>query len=231
MLGLVSLSYASFMLGFVHGFDADHMVEMTDFVSQDPHPVRAMKFGLKFGLGHTSTVMVLGLLAIALKFAVPDAFAASFELASGVLLIVLGAWSIHRRFFRKVQPNPHQHGIGHRHPHNHSQLDHTVFKYGPVITGIITGMAGTAGVMLFGPVAAAKSIVVAAGFILLYGVGVITAMSIYGLVISRMFGLANHHGKITKLVSAVTGLISIIIGLVWISRAAGGLFIMVKNLV
>ena len=230
MLGFASLSFASFALGFFHGFDTDHMVEVTDFVSQDPHPVRAMKFGLKFGLGHTSTVLALGLTAIALKFAVPDVFAASFEMISGVLLISLGIWSIYRRFFRKFQPHQHKQGQGFQHPHNHSQLDHTVFKYGPIVTGIATGMAGTAGLMLFGPVAAAKSVLAASGFILLYGLGVISAMSIYGLVISKLFGLADHSTKITKLVSGITGLISIIIGLVWISRAAGGVMLVVRSL-
>jgi len=230
MLGFASISFASFTLGFFHGFDTDHMVEVTDFVSQDPHPLRAMKFGLKFGLGHTTTVLALGLTAIALKFAVPNVFAASFEMVSGVLLISLGMWSIYRRFFRKHQPHQHKHGHGFQHPHSHSQLDQTVFKYGPIVTGIATGMAGTAGVMLFGPVAAAKSILAASGFILLYGLGVISAMSIYGLVISKLFGLADHSTMITKLVSGVTGLISITIGLVWISRAAGGVMLVVRSM-
>jgi len=229
MLGIAALSYASFTLGLLHGFDTDHIVEVTDFVSQDPHSLKAVKFGLKFGLGHTSTVLILGLLAIALKFAVPDIFGASFEVFSGILLILLGVWPIYRRIFRKIKPT-HRHGIGFRHPHSHSQLDHTIFKYGPLVTGIVTGMAGTAGVMLFGPVAAAKSIMVATGFILLYGLGVISAMCIFGLVASKVFGLANHSAKIPRLVSALTGLISITVGLVWISRTIGGLIMVVNKL-
>ncbi len=230
MLGITSLSYASYLLGFMHGLDTDHVIEVTDFVSQDPRPMRALKFGLKFGIGHTSTVLILGLLALSLKFAVPAAFGSTFEIISGILLILLGIWSIYRRFRMKAYGHNHSHGIGFQHPHTHSQLDHTVFKYGPIFTGIVTGMAGTAGVMIFGPVAAAKSLAVATAFILLYGAGVISAMLLYGLAISRVFGLTNGSGKIARIITIVTGTMSIALGVVWISRAAGGLMLILQNI-
>ncbi|GAW91942.1 hypothetical protein [Calderihabitans maritimus] len=211
----ITLTLSSLMLGFLHGFDTDHVMEMTDFVSQDPRPRQTLYFSLKFGLGHTATVLVFGLLTLALKLTLGDSLAAFFEFFSGIFLILLGAWSIHRRLLRNKQ----------LHPHSHTQLDTTVFKYGPVATGIVTGMAGTASILVFGPLVAAQSLLGAAGYILLYGLGIILAMSLYGLAAAGFFSFTIGKNRWGKVVSGITGVASIALGLVWIFRAREGLML------
>lgn len=99
MNGLL-LGATSVLLGVLHGADPDHVVEMSDFVSQDPRTRRVVGFALKFGGGHTFTVLLAGLVVQLLKKAVPDVFSTWFEVVSGVLLVTLGLWAVRRTWLR-----------------------------------------------------------------------------------------------------------------------------------
>lgn len=206
-LTLLGLGVSAFLLGVVHAFDYDHIVEVTDFVSQDPHPRQAVKFAVKFGSGHTATVMALGLTVFIIKLTLAETFTSTWEFFSGIALVALGIWSLYRRLVRKT-----------------TRYDRTIFTYGPVVTGLITGLAGTAGVLVFGPIAAAPSLPVAAIFILLYGIGVIGAMSLFGILSSGFFRKAENWGKAGTGIWTFTGLASMILGVVWISRAINVIF-------
>ncbi|HWJ03471.1 MAG TPA: hypothetical protein VNU93_07290, partial [Verrucomicrobiae bacterium] len=102
-LNLISLSLTSYALGLIHGLDSDHVIDVTDFVSQDPRPLQALLFGSKFGIGHTLTVFVVGLITFAMKSALPSAFDQGFQVSSGLLLIFLGIWGIHRRIIKPLR--------------------------------------------------------------------------------------------------------------------------------
>lgn len=46
--------------GFVHALEADHRTAVTTFVSRRPRPLEAPVFGLRWGLGHSAAIVVLG---------------------------------------------------------------------------------------------------------------------------------------------------------------------------
>lgn len=82
--------------------------------------------------------------------------------------------------------------------------------------GAVTGLAGTAGVMLFGPVMLAETLLQAAFFIALYGLGIIFSMSLYGLVVGRFYNLTHKSEQLSQIVVGTTGLATIVFGVVWV---------------
>ncbi|KKM10238.1 hypothetical protein SY88_14295 [Clostridiales bacterium PH28_bin88] len=228
-MNYLALSLTSMLLGFVHGFDTDHVIDVTDFVSQDPRPLHAALFGARFGIGHTTTVLTVGLLVYTLKSVVPGLLENTFQLLSGVVLIALGVWGIHRRLIRRrtVSKHHHIHGAPGDFTAERTSVDNTVFRYGPIVTGMMTGMVGTAGVMLLGPVAAAPSAWWVVFFILLYGLGVIGAMCGYGFVASSFFRSGFFIGRrgsmVSKIVPVIPSVLSIALGSMWFFRIAVGL--------
>lgn len=222
------LSLSSLALGVIHGFDTDHVIDVTDFVSQDPRPLQAAFFGARFGIGHTITVMTLALVVYTLKSVVPAYVEGTFQLLSGIVLIVLGIWGIRRRLGSPWDAS-RRHKFSHGHEVNcttgRTPVDDAVFRHGPIVTGVMTGMVGTAGVMLFGPVAAAPSVWWVTFFILLYGLGVIGAMCGYGFVAGKLFrsGFMGRLGRVSKVANLVPGMASIALGSVWFYRVVVGL--------
>lgn len=230
MVSAILLGATSVLLGVLHGADPDHVVEMTDFVSQDPRTRRVMGFACKFGGGHTLTVLLAGLTVQLLKKAVPDVFSTWFEVVSGLLLVALGLWAMRRTWLRlRVLAKPHSHH-GHRHTHGAypaSSLDARIFSYGPILTGVATGLAGSAAVMLLGPVASAPTLPATLVYILLYGVGVIGFMTAYGLVVARVLRLMDASRKLALISRTVVGGLSVVVGGVWMYRAAVALRVLV----
>lgn len=222
MNGLL-LGATSVLLGVLHGADPDHVVEMSDFVSQDPRTRRVVGFALKFGGGHTFTVLLAGLVVQLLKKAVPDVFSTWFEVVSGVLLVTLGLWAVRRTWLR-VQGRARI-GFHPNHYHAHdaypiSRLDERVFSYGPILTGVATGLAGSAAVMLLGPIASAPTLLATVGYILLYGAGVISFMTAYGVAVARILHLMDASSRLAWISRTLVGGLSLVVGGLWIYRAS-----------
>ncbi|HTS04395.1 MAG TPA: hypothetical protein VMP68_02350 [Candidatus Eisenbacteria bacterium] len=92
-------------LGFRHGLDYDHIAAITDISSVQLRARDAMRYGLLYVLGHTTTVAVLGSCAVAFRLALPPASDRWAERLVGVTLLVLGIYVL-GTFFR---PSTHSH--------------------------------------------------------------------------------------------------------------------------
>ena len=94
---LVALAVA-FALGLRHASDPDHLVAVTSLVAADRGDVRgAARLGAWWGLGHATTLLVVGLPLIASKEALPVWVERGAETAVGVVIVVLGARLLVRR--------------------------------------------------------------------------------------------------------------------------------------
>jgi nickel/cobalt transporter (NicO) family protein len=85
-------------------------------------PRHAVLLGLTVTATHTSGVFALGLITLFLSSTVaPEAIYPWLALASGVLVLVMGAGILSRRLGRAQRPHSHHHdhGEGHRHDHTH----------------------------------------------------------------------------------------------------------------
>ena len=82
------------MLGFLHALEVDHMVAVTTFVSRRPTPAAAVRFGLKWGIGHSVAVLAAGGLLLATGLRWPARYDALGEALVGLMLIGLGSWAL-----------------------------------------------------------------------------------------------------------------------------------------
>ena len=83
-----------FLLGLKHATDADHVVAVSTIAREFGNAWRGIWVGASWGLGHTTPLLVLGIIILLLKEAVLDryeAVAPFFEFGVGVMLVFLGA--------------------------------------------------------------------------------------------------------------------------------------------
>lgn len=110
------------LLGVKHAFDADHLVAVTTIVSAYRNPLKAIWVGVSWGLGHTTTLLLVGILVLFVKITLSEQIARLFEFLVGVVLVILGVqvfWSLRRS---RVHLHPHSHDSqSHVHFHSHAE--------------------------------------------------------------------------------------------------------------
>src|SRR5271170_1449035 len=136
--------------GFTHAFEADHLLAVSNIVSQRNNTWSSMKDGIFWGLGHASTICFIGILMIFFKIGISAYYFHYFEATVGVMLIALAVYRLAKFFQSKkivIHAHAHQHvygeqhkhlhvhvGYGHEHHHKHS------LAYG---VGLVHGLAGS----------------------------------------------------------------------------------------
>ena len=110
-----------FVLGLRHALDVDHLAAVSTIVSQRRSLWSSSLVGAVWGLGHTASLLAVGVLVIGLHSAIPPAVAHVLELGVAVMLIGLGA-NLLRTVLRGDTIHHHAHthdGHHHVHPHVH----------------------------------------------------------------------------------------------------------------
>jgi len=168
------------VLGFSHAFEADHLVAVGNIVSQRQNTVLAIKDGIYWGLGHSSTILIIGIMMIIGRLAVPNVTWSFLEAAVGVMLIVLGVFRVLQMGNPRFQG--HDHGEGH---HHH-------LAYG---VGLVHGLAGS-GAMVLLVMSEIHGNVQSVLYLLIFGLGsvlgMLVAAGIFSLPFSRKI-TANAH--------------------------------------
>lgn len=136
------------MLGVRHAFDPDHLVAVTTIVSASRNPLRAIWIGISWGLGHTTTLLLVGVLILFLNVTMPERIAHLFEFLVGVVLVILGVQVFWRLRRSQVHLHPHNYDSqSHMHFHSHvetpSHSHHRRLGWGNLgqllIAGVIHG--------------------------------------------------------------------------------------------
>lgn len=215
---LVALS-SGFLLGCLHSFDVDHVAAVSAFVANNPEKKSAMKFGLFWGLGHTATLLTLGLAAVAFKFVIPAVVQTFAEAVVGIILVALGIWTM-VQFFRHRHIHLHKHthdGVEHAHFHSHSTEHSHRHHHSMFAIGATHGLAGTASVMVIVPLTIASSVPTAAAFLVLFGLGTVLSMSFAATLLGTA-ARALERSNLFSWVRFVAGLSSILLGTIWIGK-------------
>jgi hypothetical protein len=121
-----------FWLGVQHAAEPDHVAAVTTMAAQAPSLRSASRLGLLWGLGHSSTMMLVGLAMIVLGRELPADLSRAFEGAAGVSLLLL-AWR-GRRAGGATAPTS---STGHATTPSHSFM-----------IGMVHGLAGTTAIAL-----------------------------------------------------------------------------------
>jgi cytochrome c biogenesis protein CcdA len=121
-LGLfLSAAGLGFILGMRHATDADHVVAITTIVSRQRSFAAAGAVGALWGLGHTLTVTLVGLLIIVFGVVISPPVGLALELVVGLMLILLGILTLTGTMGRLVD----RFSLPHEHPHAHDGGAHT----------------------------------------------------------------------------------------------------------
>lgn len=213
-----------FLLGLKHAVDPDHLVAVSTIVSEHRSIARSSLVGTLWGLGHTASLLGVGLIVILLKAPIPTSVASIMEMAVAVMLVILGA-GVARRAARRPSFTVHSHvhsheeGTQHSHLHVHSEADHGhnhyPFKIGrkPFVVGLVHGAAGSAALTLL-VLTTIPSAAAGLAYIALFGIGSVGGMLLMSAVVGLPFAVtAGRLSKLNVAVRMIAGLSSVVFGL------------------
>lgn len=107
MFGIFITAYA----GLEHAFEADHLLAVNSLVTNRNKVNQAIKDGIYWGIGHTTTIFLVGILMIGFKVAVNEHIFSYLEASVGAMLVGLGIYRL-TKLFKK---NTHTHTYAHSH--------------------------------------------------------------------------------------------------------------------
>lgn len=184
-------------IGFLHSFEADHLVAVSSIVTQRNTTLSAIKDGVFWGLGHTSTIFLVAVVYMMGKFILRETDFHYFEASVGLMLVSLGFI----RFYRIFQERSH----------GHSHKPEPTFRLAYGI-GLVHGLAGSGGVLL-SVLTQIKDNFIALSYILIFGIGSIVGMMLAAGVFSLPFSIKIMNNKwLSVALSLVSALLCVSLG-------------------
>ncbi|TBX26776.1 urease accessory protein [Jiulongibacter sediminis] len=182
------------MVGFLHAFEADHIVAVSNLVTRRSSTKLAIKDGAFWGLGHSSIILIVGLIFLLGKFLLDETLFGYFEVIVGLMLIILGIIRLRKVIIDNNSPTHHH--------------DHKV-AYG---VGAVHGLAGS-GAVIIAALSETKSPNEGIIYLILFGIGSILGMMLAAGVFSLPFSTFFLKNKnITKALSLLSALLCIGLG-------------------
>jgi nickel/cobalt transporter (NicO) family protein len=211
------LTYSTaLLLGSLHALEADHMAAVTSFAVRRPSLRAAVRFGVQWAVGHGGAIILVGAGLIILGVNLPDAATTWLERLVGVVMIGLGAWTI--RGAAAIHVHEHTHA-GHAHAHIHSHALAEDHDHGHAVTavGLIHGLAGSGAAVALIPVVGFDSPGPAILYLVVFALGTIAAMAVYGLLAGMVVGRAAERSVgLARWLARATGAFTVLVGLVWV---------------
>ena len=232
--GLGVILLISLFLGLRHASDPDHLAAVTTLIASEKERERARKAGLMgffWGLGHGTTLLILGLPLVLFNRFLPEPVQQAAEVAIGAIIVFLAArlllrW---RRGFYHLHTHAHDEGPDHRHVHSHEvddlhEHDHAVPHRTPLSAygiGLVHGIGGSGGLTLL-LLSTISNQAEAAGALLIFAAGTAVSMAL----LSTAFGLtiaAGPMGRNFERFAPVLGILSMAFGVWYALGALNGL--------
>ena len=220
---LVGLLGLGLILGLRHALDPDHIAAVSTIVSESRSVRRSSLIGTCWGLGHTMSLLIAGVLVIALKVQISDRVALWMEFAVALMLILLGLKAMLKPL-RGWRIHVHQHvhdGGSHSHVHLHRPSEEHAHQHRhlirsgarPFLVGMVHGMAGSAALMIL-VLATIPSVVAGLIYIAVFGLGSVGGMLIMSSLISLPFILTRKRFNVlSQGLQVAVGLFSLSFGL------------------
>lgn len=203
---LFSVLALGFILGIRHAMEPDHMIAVSTIASQSKKLWQASLAGVFWGIGHTVTLFVIGLIFIVMKNDIPEKWSLTLEFLVGIMLVYLGIAAM--LSIRKK----HNHS-DHLHHENNIQL--TKVKkgtyYKSLFIGFIHGIAGS-GAMVLLTMSTVDTVWQGALYMIVFGFGTVMGMLIFTTIIGIPFILSMNRMAASKGLIFITATISIIFG-------------------
>jgi sulfite exporter TauE/SafE len=217
---------AGLMIGLVHAFEPDHLSAVSTQLLQNKNTTSgSKKIGLRsltissslrgalWGMGHTSSIILIGLLIAGLSLNIPDNFFISAEVVVGFMLIILAIFTFaNKSIFKQKHVHPHTHSNGISHTHSHTHNENHKHGHKAYLIGCVHGIAGSGSlVALFAATMNGFDMMIY--FLILFGAGSIIGMTVASGVIGLPFIFLSKIHSTTKYLRYVVSGITFIMGI------------------
>jgi high-affinity nickel permease len=192
------------ILGIQHAFEADHMAAVTAMTVEQKNPLKASLVGTFWGIGHTTTLFVMGMLVLLFRITIPERIGLGLEFIVGCMLVFLGV-----RTLLKSRVTAHDKAHSPMHTHERATNHHRR----SFLVGTVHGLAGSGAVTLL-VLSTISDTLQGLYYILLFGIGSILGMTIMSLLVGLPFFLsASRFPQTEKYLKITAGILSIFFGL------------------
>jgi len=235
-VGVLALLGLGLIFGLKHATEVDHVVAVSTIVSQNRNLLRSAMVGALWGVGHTASLLVTGVVVLWLRVTIPERISHWLEFCVALMILGLGVsamWRVLRKG-REVHVHKHSHdGVSHLHVHFHEETTqhgqdqpsahtHAVSTIGvkPILVGTMHGLAGSGAITLL-ILTQIKSAWLGLLYLSVFGAGSILGMLLMSGLIGLPFALTSRNlsGVHHRLQTAAAGL-SIAFGL-WYAYETG----------
>lgn len=145
------------VFGLKHATEVDHVVAISTIVSREKNVFRSAVVGALWGTGHTASLLVISVIVLSLRVAIPERVSGWLEFGVALMIISLGISALWRALRKNGEVHIHQHShdrLSHTHVHFHenenkqapaSPHSHVVSLIGwkPIFIGMMHGLAGS----------------------------------------------------------------------------------------
>ena len=223
-LSVLAVLSIGLVFGLKHATEVDHVVAVSTIVSQHKNVLHSAFVGALWGVGHTASLLVISVVVLTLRVAIPERVSGWLELGVAVMIVCLGISALRRALRKNAEVHVHQHnhdGLSHTHVHfheeetrhapaPHSHHSHAVSRLGwkPVLIGMMHGLAGSGALTLLVLTQISSSLT---GFLYVatFGLGSIVGMLLMSGLIGLPFALTSRklthvHQGIQTLAAALS---------------------------
>lgn len=196
------------LMGLIHAFEPDHISAMSTQLTKRKNSnfskqanlkkisVMSSLRGMFWGMGHTSSILFVGLLIAGFSLSISSVFFLGAELIVGLMLISLAIVTILNKNILKLNHvHPHRHGDEiHTHPHTHDG-DHK-HNHKSYLIGCVHGLAGSGSVVVLAA-SSLNNFESVLFFLTLFGIGSIIGMSTISGLLGIPFAMISNISKMT----------------------------------
>jgi ABC-type nickel/cobalt efflux system permease component RcnA len=244
-VGVFALLGLGLMFGLKHATEVDHVVAVSTIVSEHRNILRAALVGGLWGAGHAAALIIVGVLVLVFRVAIPLPVANWLEFGVALMIILLGVLAVVRVLRKRPDVHLHRHehdGQSHVHVHFHEHgtehhtaaaspqskkvtttpvsHSHAISQVGfkPLLVGAMHGLAGSAALTLL-VLTQIQSVWLGLFYLALFGIGSTLGMLLMSGMIGLPFALSGR--RLTSInfgLQTAAGCLSIAFGL-WYAYA------------
>ncbi|MBK5298280.1 MAG: hypothetical protein JJE40_14075 [Vicinamibacteria bacterium] len=225
------LTATALSLGFLHGLGADHLMAIAALaVNTDGSPGAGrrepIRVAIRFALGHALVLLVGAGAVLVLGWQIPALVERAGEIVGGVLLILMGAFTLWVVAAERLYGHTHRAGWRHWHVHFGRRDRHPsppAHSRRAGLLGAVFAVSGLRALTLLGPElspdVATASLLTLLYLVGVFAAGILLAMSLFGIMLSRVLGSQVMAAAVGRGAAMVTAVASIALGVYWVTAA------------
>ncbi|MFC0272096.1 hypothetical protein ACFFIX_11600 [Metabacillus herbersteinensis] len=197
----VNVLLLAMLFGLKHALDLDHVIAVSNIVSEKRKVRFSALVGAWWGAGHMTTILVIGCAIIYFNLLILKNVEKLLEGFVGVMFIVLGIQAVFSIYKRKSEVAVSK--------------AKSPYMLKSFTVGLLHGLAGSSAVAyVFLSTIEDKSLVFL--YLILFGVGTLLSMVLATLIIGLPYSLASNHKRVNTVLACGTGFLSIGFGIFYI---------------